>query len=83
MFSRSHSLSSSFVAKLGLRSASFSGETLQSGEANLLNLAGADANRQKQQVETKTSKPFSAFLLALPSQFAKICRDLYYVFTTE
>jgi len=37
---------------------------------------------KKQQLATKPSKPFFSFLFALLSQFAKIRRDLYYVFTT-
>jgi hypothetical protein len=37
---------------------------------------------KKQQVVTKPSKPFFSFLFASFSQFAEICRDLYYVFTT-
>jgi hypothetical protein len=32
---------------------------------------------------TRRSKPFFSFLFAYYSQFSPICRDLYYVFTTE
>jgi hypothetical protein len=32
---------------------------------------------------TRRSEPFLSFLFAFYSQFSPICRDLYYVFTTE
>jgi hypothetical protein len=38
---------------------------------------------KKEQVVTRRSKPFSSFLFTHYSQFIPICRELYYVFTTE
>ena len=37
---------------------------------------------KQEQVVAKPSKRFFSFLFASLSQFAEICRDLYYVFTT-
>jgi hypothetical protein len=37
---------------------------------------------KKWQVITKRSKPFFFFLFAFFSQFTRICRELYYAFTT-
>jgi len=37
---------------------------------------------KKQQLVAKLGKPFFSFLFAFPLQFAEICGDLYYVFTT-